>query len=329
MVNHRGRLDLGGAIIGVVLAFGCASAPREVELPPQTLTDAPTSTAQEEAALVSKPARAEAAPAATADPGVGEGAAHADTAADAAPAARRHTIVIQSGTPSEVTPRTLQEATASERERRAASDAPVVTITNSNLAELAEGGQITIIGSEDDPSAAAATVPAATDSSATAAAPATAGAPVATAAGPAGATGPAAAAAPAVPKEEYWRAQALKLRLDWKEAVETVDELEAEVQELRRRFYEEDDPFYRDNQIKPAWDRTLDLLDAAKTNAEDQERKLTRFLEEGRQAGALPGWLREGIELEPPATAVRNPPERRRSDDPWEPKILDEDSRDP
>jgi hypothetical protein len=131
------------------------------------------------------------------------------------------------------------------------------------------------------------------------------------------------------PTEEYWRAQALKLRLDWKEAVESVDDLEAEVQELRRRFYEEDDPFYRDNQIKPAWDRTLDLLAAAKTDAEDHERNLTRFLEEGRRAGALPGWLREGIELEPPATAARTPADRRRSDDPWEPKILGEDSREP
>jgi hypothetical protein len=332
MANHRGRLELGMAILGVVIALGCASAPRELDLPPQTLTDAPTSTTQEEAALVSGP-RADShddVQAAPAEP-VEDGPAHSDAAAGAEPAARRHTIVIQSAAPSEVTPRTLQQATTSERERRAASDAPIAVITNSNLAELAEGGQITIIGSPDDPTAVSGVgAPASSSAPATAGAPPGAGAAASIGAAPPGTpAGPAAAAAPVAPTEEYWRAQALKLRLDWKEAVESVDELEAEVQELRRRFYEEDDPFYRDNQIKPAWDRTLDLLAAAKTDAEDQERKLSRFLEEGRRAGALPGWLREGIELEPPATAARTPADRRRSDDPWEPKILGEDSREP
>jgi hypothetical protein len=325
MANLRERLHFGVAFAGIALVLGCgtlvvgcASAPREVDLPPQTLTDAPTSTAQEEAALVS-PARAERVSAA--EPVV-DGAPHRDSEADVAPAGRRHTIVIQPATPSEVTPLTLQEATASERQRRAASEAPVAVITNSNLAELAEGGQITVIGSPPEPAAASSSASAA-GGPATAAGTATAGTPASP--GAADATAAATGAAAAVPAEEYWRAQALKLRLDWKAAVETVDELESEVQELRRRFYEEDDPFYRDNQIKPAWDRTLDLLAAAKTDAEEQERKLTRFLEEGRQAGALPGWLREGIELEPPPTAARTPPERRRSDDPWEPKVLEED----
>jgi hypothetical protein len=221
-----------------------------------------------------------------------------------------------------VTPRTLQQASQSERDRRAGAEAPVAVITNSNLAELAEGGQLTIVGAAGATSPAAAAAPV---TGSPTAAPATA-ASEGTMATTGTAAGPAAAGAP---MEEYWRGQALKLRLDWKAAVEDVDELQSEVQELRRRFYEEDDPFYRDNQIKPVWDRTLDLLAAAKKTAEEQERRLSQFLEDGRRAGALPGWLREGVEFEPPPTADPTPAGRRRTDDPWEPKVLHEDAVDP
>jgi hypothetical protein len=316
MTNQRGRLVSGAAIVSLMLALGCASAPREVELPPQSLTEAPTSTVEQEAALVS-PARADEASAT--DAAAEESAAAPDDPAEPMPDGRRQTIVIQSGTASEVTPRTLQQATQTERDRRAASDAPLVVITNNNLAELAEGGQLTIVGAPEPGTTAASTAPASAPATAETGSAGEATAPAAAAIG--------AAAEPV--KEEYWRGQALKLRLDWKAAVETVDELESEVQELRRRFYEEDDPFYRDNQIKPAWDRTLDLLAAAKTNAEEQERRVSRFLEDGRRAGALPGWLREGAEFEPPPTADPTPAGHRRTDDPWEPKILHEDATDP
>jgi hypothetical protein len=35
------------------------------------------------------------------------------------------------------------------------------------------------------------------------------------------------------------------------------------------------------------------------------------------------------MEFEPPATADHSPAQRRRTDDPWEPKVLDEEPRDP
>ena len=80
-------------------------------------------------------------------------------------------------------------------------------------------------------------------------------------------------------------------------------------------------PFFRDNEIKPAWDRSLEELARARLLAEDSATRLDVFLDEGRMAGALPGWLREGREYEP----VEKPrgPERRR-DDPREPKIFEE-----
>jgi len=347
MLQSRGRLVLGVAIAIAASSLGCATAPKEVDLPPQSLTEAPTSTAEQEAALVStgrtKPAEAdddpfgdEVAEKPAAAPAAAD--AHAEEAAE--PAARKHTIVIQSGgTNNVVTPRTLQQASDSERERRAGANTPVAVITNKNLSELAEGGTVTVIGADGKSLPAAAKAGEGSAAVGTAApagtanangAPAAAGSAVTPAAGtggsPTAAPNPAASAAMS---EEYWRSQALKIRLDWKTAVEEVDELQAEVADLRRRFYQEDDPFYRDNEIKPSWDRALDRLQEAKSMAEAQERKLSRFLDEGHRAGALPGWLREGVEYEPPATPDNTPSERRRTDDPWEPKVLEEEPRDP
>ena len=332
MRNLLMRIAFGASFAALPLTLGCASAPSEVELPPQTLTEAPTSTAEQEAALVSSghPFEDEADPTVDDALEIAADAAADETAkTDGEPAGRKQTIVIQSGKTSDVTPLTLQQASASERERRAASNAPVAVITNTNLGELAEGGQVTIIGERGVAPAGGG------EQGAGSAQPADGAAPGTSTAAPAVASSTPAAAAPAPGNvdpglaEEYWRGQALKIRLDWKAAVEEVDELQREVADLRRRFYEEDDPFYRDNEIKPAWDRALDRLQEAKAAAEVQERKLTRFLEEGRKSGALPGWLREGMEFEPPATADHSPAGRRRNDDPWEPKVLQEEPRDP
>jgi len=329
MANPGSRLVVLAVSAATFAAFlGCASTPGELDLPPQTLTEAPTSTTEEEAALVATerpaPAAETEAPAA-----VVPAAATAPAKAQPPPSTHKHTVVIQSAGSSQVTPQTLQQASESERERRATAETPVAVITNRNLGELAEGGQITIIGA---PAAATPAQGAATTSAATAGSPAAPGPPAAGAATTASASGaPSAGQAAPSPAlaEEYWRGQALKIRMDWKTAVEAVDQLQSEVADLRRRFYEEDDPFYRDNEIKPAWDRALDGLQEAKAAAETEERKLTRFLEEGRRSGALPGWLREGIEFEPPPTADHSPAGRRRTDDPWEPKVLEEEPRDP
>jgi hypothetical protein len=313
MENPRRRVRCGLLAAVVVALAGCATGGGgEVDLPPQTLTEGPTSTAVEEQALVPSGREQPAEEPPEDEAGAEDAAAGEDEVAAAEPeSSRRDTIVIQSGTVTDVTPRSLYEASTVERRRRAAAETPVAVITNSNLAEQAAGGQLTVL-SEPAEVARATTPP--DDAS------------------PGAAGGTAAASAPsAAPTlgEEYWRAQALKIRLDWKAAVETVDELTGEVEELRRRFYAEDDPHYRDNQIKPQWDRALDSLSDARTDAEELERRLSRLLEEGRRAGALPGWLREGVEFEPPATPDRTPAQRRRSDDPWEPDILEDDARDP
>lgn len=162
----------------------------------------------------------------------------------------------------------LTDAARAERERRAKAGPPVAVITNKNLPEYARKGQITIGDSKEKTAAGAA---------------------------------PAAPAAPAEPvrDEQYWRSRALEIRSRWRELADEIQELETSAARLRQRFYGEDDPHVRDTQIKPEWDRALDRLREARVEVETTKRELAQFLEEGRVAGVLDGWLREGTDLEP------------------------------
>jgi len=75
--------------------------------------------------------------------------------------------------------------------------------------------------------------------------------------------------------------------------------LEAKTESLRNRFYSTDDGYQRDSQIKPEWDKAIADLEEARYQASRGAAEVLAFLEEGRRAGALPGWMREGVELEP------------------------------
>lgn len=125
--------------------------------------------------------------------------------------------------------------------------------------------------------------------------------------------------------EAYWRDRGLEIRLAWKKASETVEELEGDVFTLRMKFYAEDDPFYRDAQIKPAWDHAIEELNQAREEVDLRRQEVDDFMEEGRVAGALPGWLREGIELEPAPFEE----EQMGIAEPGEPSLMDKDIADP
>ncbi len=99
--------------------------------------------------------------------------------------------------------------------------------------------------------------------------------------------------------ETYWRGRVRELRYEWADLVEEKDQLVRDVNRLRRDFYEEDDPYYRDAEIKPDWDRAWNQLQQVRRDIEIVVEELDATLEEGRTAGALPGWLREGLEVEP------------------------------
>lgn len=177
-------------------------------------------------------------------------------------------VVVDPGVPDdEARPKSLAEAAAAEKERRARAGKPVVELDDKNIAQHGKNQQLTVAS----PGSSAIANPPATGDE----------------------------AADAAQTEAYWRERGLEIRRRWREAVERVDELQGRSELLRQRFYATDDPYVRDNQIKPEWDRVLDELDEARRTAERAPDDLERFLDEGRRAGALPGWLREGIELEP------------------------------
>ena len=62
---------------------------------------------------------------------------------------------------------------------------------------------------------------------------------------------------------------------------------------LENDFYAWDDGQYRDRVIKPAWDHAKSELTDAKNELVAAEKDLADLPEKARQAGAMPGWIRE------------------------------------
>jgi hypothetical protein len=211
------------------------------------------------------------------------------------------TIVIDEGEEAPAEGLTLAEASRLARERKQNAPPPTAVITNKNLSQWAKRGDLTVA----DPKAAGAK---ATPPSEPAASPAPASN------GKAG---------PKDPRgEEYWRSQALRLRQRWRDAHDQIQDLEKQADALRFRFYDEEDIVRRDSEIKPAWDRTLDLLERAREQVAQSQDELEDLIEDGRRAGALPGWLREGVELEPEEREPK-PEDDLDSVEPVEPEALD------
>jgi hypothetical protein len=204
-------------------------------------------------------------------------------ASTAAPQRREGSvIVIDPGTEAGEETRSLVEIARAERERRATAGRPVAVITNKTLPKSSGKGTAPV----PQPVVAPAPAPE--------------------------------AGLEAAKGEEYWRSRGRAIRERWRQALTEAERLEQRIVDLRRRFYAEADPHRRDAQIKPEWDRALEQLEQARTEAEVARLELDAFLEEGRRSGALPGWLREGAEDEPqpketppPATESAEPREYR------------------
>lgn len=179
---------------------------------------------------------------------------------------REHIIeVLDSGNEEATSSRTLVEAARAERERRAHAGPPIAVINDKNLKKQATG-QLTYatpkkVEKGSEPAATVSDEP--------------------------------------VRDEQYWRSRSLEIRLRWRHAADEVKELEKTASGWRRRFYAERDTYVRDGQIKPEWDRVLDRLEEARSEVVASTRELEELMEEGRKAGALPGWLREGVDQEP------------------------------
>jgi hypothetical protein len=171
-------------------------------------------------------------------------------------------IVLDSGGEPEGSTRSLGEAARAAREQRAHAAPSTIVINDKNLKQHATG-QLTV-ATPGKKAAVAETDP-----------------------------------AQPVRDEQYWRSRALEIRLRWRHAADDAKELETSAAGWRRSFYAEKDPNVRNARIKPEWDRALDRLEEARAEVETSQKELAELLEEGRAAGALPGWLREGIDQEP------------------------------
>lgn len=180
------------------------------------------------------------------------------------PKPKPETLIVIDDPAAQRKPLTLAEAAERARKQRQEAGEPKVSITNDNLSEYATG-QVTMMEGET-----AAPGETETDS-----------------------------LEELARDEQHWRQGARDLRLRLRRAVDERGELEQQVAGLRLRFYAEDDPYVRDSQIKPAWDRLLERQRQVELEVKAYRRELEEFLEEGRRAGALPGWLREGLEYEP------------------------------
>lgn len=179
----------------------------------------------------------------------------------------------------------LLRASEREKSRRSRSATPVAVINDENLASMAQGARVTVGSAPELDQETEDAVKLSEEMK---------------------------------EQEIYWRTRARDVRQEWRDAYDSIAELESQAQDLRTRFYAEDDPVRRDREIKPAWDRTLDRLDEARRSIDRAKEKLAQIQNEGRRAGALPGWLREGAELQPPEVVDEGPTEA----DPAEPKII-------
>lgn len=188
-------------------------------------------------------------------------------------------VVVDPGVDDSQSPMTLAETARVERERRARAGKPKTVINDKNLHTYASKGQITVAAKEKDKKASTATAPPAAET----------GKPL-----------------QPVRDEQYWRGRALEIRERWRRAADDIKKLEQRSTELRQKFYLETDTYSRDTQIKPQWDRALDKLRQARLDSDEAQKELAEFLEEGRVADVMPGWLREGEDDEPePAPAKK------------------------
>jgi len=198
----------------------------------------------------------------------------------------RQTVVIESAGEDPTARRSLAEVAAEERSRRAGAGPPMVVIDNETLDDYSHI-EITVSDIRAQQAAgdgAEAAAAAQVDLEALAA------------------------------REAHWRGLVLEARTRWRDAYDSIARLEGRIAELRRSFYAEDDPFYRDSQIKTAWDHAIEQLRQARDEVEQAQVDLDGHLEAGRLAGAFPGWLREGVEIEPPRDAAVRPEDRSTED---------------
>lgn len=293
-IGREGRAGRAAATLlalGAILFSGCSSAPKAERLSPQTMSSTPPPPTESLPGPDPRELPAEVPEAENTAP-IGEAGAAGPAAGTARP---ELTVVIEDEASRQKKEVSLVQAAAAERARRATAGKSIAVVTDKNLAEFRDG-QLTEMGVSSAPPKKAVANSSSAGSSISSSAP---GEPADSAPASPISPEPEAITISKSDPEAYWRGRILRARMNWASAVEETNHLEVKIAELRQRFYAEDDPYYRDSQIKPSWDRALDRLAEAQTAIEDYRTEVQAILQEGRRAAALPGWLREGIDLEP------------------------------
>ena len=221
----------------------------------------------------------------------------------AQPPLREITKVIDPGDES-ANPKTLVEASRLAKARKITTPASVVEINDENLHEYAEGAQVILM--ESGPAApppVSATTRTGTDQ-----------------------LGSDSLGDPG--DEQYWRERGLSLRRSMRRSYDEIERVELEAAAQRQRFYAQDDPYVRDAQVKPAWDRALDRLSELREDADRYGEALQDFLDEGRSLDIPIAWLNDGWELEPDEEERRATDRPVRTQDAIDTPILDAPARD-
>ena len=200
---------------------------------------------------------------------------------DLTPTTPKSVKVISEGT--EETQPTLIEASrmAKARKRNDGDSRPVIEITDENLKEFSNGGQVFVLEAGESANLESAET-------------GKAGTPLDEAGRKPETLREVAAAeegSPEAERELFWRQSVTELRLALRHALDDLRRLELESSMLRQQYYSEVDPFVRDSEIKPRWDRSLDQLRTLRKSANEDHDALSSLLAEAKKAGVASAWL--------------------------------------
>lgn len=93
--------------------------------------------------------------------------------------------------------------------------------------------------------------------------------------------------------EAYWRAKAKQVREHLAQAQQQLEAAQLEEKREENDFYAWDDGQYRDNVIKPAWDKSKEETVRAQEELSAAQKAVDNLDDDARKAGAYPGWIRE------------------------------------
>lgn len=93
-------------------------------------------------------------------------------------------------------------------------------------------------------------------------------------------------------EEVYWRGRYQEAKARIEKAQKEVDRLQPIVDQLKQTYVESKDPTVV-TQFQDAVERRTEELESAKKELEAAQQGMDDLEEEGRKAGALPGWFRD------------------------------------